>query len=745
MVCMKLRIYAVVLVWLMVVFTVPICNGYTDPRDVSAINSLYAALGYPLLPGWLPAGGDPCVEAWLGVQCVESNITGVVLNGLNLGGELGNNLDSFASIMSLDLSNNHIGGSIPSNLPLTLRKFFLSGNQFSGSIPDNLSSLTQLSDILLNSNHLTGGIPDAFQTLTSLINLDLSSNNLSDPLPASFGNLSTLTTLYLQNNQLSGTLDVLQDLPLRDLNIENNQFSGPIPVKLLSIPNFRKDGNPFNTTIIPSPPTSAPSPSPLGVQPPKKANDKQANGPSASYFSREKSSSASTSIIWTSVAGVLICIIIALGLWFLMSRCCKDRLVDDKTVKRHEMGACMGPMEKSKSNESYVQPANQLGKVSREAMVKARGGVDYRKGSLSSNAQEPGANVRRMSAISDCHQIDMKITEANSTATFYLPVEKVVVKPIAPNEISLRKFSTKRLNSCGVNVFTIASLQQYTNSFSQENHIGGDILGSVYRAELPDGKLVAVKKLDPVATRQHTSEEFLELVSNISKLQHQNILKLLGYCIEHEQRLLVYEYCKNGALHDVLDMDDDIHIKLSWDARILVALGAARGLEYMHERCQPPVVHRHFTSGNVLLDDELAVCISDCGLAPIISSGSLSQLSGQILAAYGYSSPEFESGNYTYQSDIFSFGVVLLELLTGRKPYDRSRPRGEQFLVRWAFSKLHDINALAKMVDPFLNGAYPPKSLSRFADIISLCIQPEPEFRPPMSEIVQNLLQMIQG
>ncbi|KAA8519843.1 hypothetical protein F0562_014067 [Nyssa sinensis] len=202
---------------------------------------------------------------------------------------------------------------------------------------------------------------------------------------------------------------------------------------------------------------------------------------------------------------------------------------------------------------------------------------------------------------------------------------------------------------------------------------------------------------------------------------------------------LCYQYCNNGTLHEALHLDDEIHKKLSWNTRIRLALGTARALEYLHEGCQPPIVHRNFRSANILLDDELAIRVSDCGLAPLISSSSASQLQG-----YGYGAPELELGSYTYQSDVYSFGVVMLELLTGRKSYDRSRPRGEQFLVRWAIPQLHDIDALSKMVDPSLNGMYPSMSLSRFADIISLCVQPEPEFRPPMSEIVQILLHMIQ-
>lgn len=175
-----------------------------------------------------------------------------------------------------------------------------------------------------------------------------------------------------------------------------------------------------------------------------------------------------------------------------------------------------------------------------------------------------------------------------------------------------------------------------------------------------------------------------------------------------------------------------------------MALGAARALEYLHEACDPPFVHRNFKAGNILIDDDLIVHLSDCGLAPLIASGNVIQLSGQLLSTYGYGAPEFESGVYTAKSDVYSFGVVMLELLTGRKSYDSALIRGEQVLVRWAVPQLHDIDALSGMVDPCLNGEYPAKSLSRFADIISRCVQSEPEFRPMMSEVVQDLQRMLQ-
>ncbi|KAL1289259.1 protein STRUBBELIG-RECEPTOR FAMILY 1 isoform X2 [Arachis hypogaea] len=718
--CTNLVLHVRLFVTLMVILAGTFCAvGDTDVVDVAAISSLYVALGSPPLLGWKPVGGDPCFEMWQGVGCVFSNITSIRLDGLNLGGELGSNLN-FPSILEIDLSNNHIGGPIPFTLPPTLTSLSLSGNQLNGSIPDALSLLTQLS------------------------HLDLSNNNLSGQLPSSTGTLSSLTTLYLQNNQLSGTLYVLQDLPLQDLNIENNSFSGPIPPKLLSVPIFRKDGNPFNTSVIPSP---AAAPSPAAMAPsPGKSPWRVANSPSsptASMLASARKSFIAKNIIWIAGAGLLIFILLGVCIFMLW---CFKRRPEKKNAKKQNVSVFESPLHKPTCSDTSFEATNQEVKVEKPSLVSE---VLNRKTNLIPKVQdEQGKYVKTASATSQYNHGSELINTSEASKLSHLqppprpyPMtqsQKLILNPAIP-----AKGSEINDKTCSLEVYSIASLQQYTNSFSQENFIGEGTLGPVYRAEFPDGKILAVRKLDATASMEQNHEQFLQLVSNISKIQHPNIVKFTGYCTEYSQRLLVYEYCSNGTLHDALHGDSECRIRLTWNARIQVALGAARALEYMHENFRPPIVHRNFKSANVLLNDNLEVCISDCGLGPLLSSGSAGQLSGRLLTAYGYSAPEFEFGSYTHQSDVFSFGVVMLELLTGRKSHDRSLPRGEQILVRWAVPQLHDIDALSKMVDPSLNGAYPMKSLSRFADIVSSCVQHEPEFRPAMSEVVQDLLRMM--
>ncbi|XP_057505662.1 protein STRUBBELIG-RECEPTOR FAMILY 3-like [Actinidia eriantha] len=677
--------------WFVLIFTARISSGITNPSDVAAINNLYAALGYPTLPGWVPTGGDPCAKAWQGVACNSTNIISITLNAANLGGELGDDLGSFSSLNKIDLSNNHIRGSIPSNFPVTMQNIFLSDNQFSGSIPSSFSTLTQLSAMSLNKNQLTGEIPDAFQVLLGLINLDLSSNNLSGRLPTSMENLSSLTTLHLQNNKLSGTLNALQDLPLKDLNIENNLFNGPVPENLLTIPNFKKDGNLLNTTRSPLPsPTSSIAPPPA---PPL------AGAPYSGQSNPEKTNSKRTKnntkrVVWISMAGVLSFLVLVIALLLFMPMCWRGIREDVQTTNQNVEGEVVWPKEE---HQTWPRRTGLIPKPRNDLLWPLP-------------PPQPPPPL--------------------TTATTERPSIKSPIRQIS------------------VKSYTIASLQQYTNSFSRENLIGAGTLGTVYRAELSNGKLLAIKKLDKRASSQQKDEEFLDLVNSIDQIRHVNVVELVGYCAEHGQRLLIYEYYRNGTLQDALHSDDEFKRQLTWNIRIRMALGAARALEYLHEVCEPPIIHLNFKSANILLENELAVYVSDCGLASLISSGSVSQVifnqsSENLLTADGYRAPEFESGIYTLKSDVFSFGVVMLELLTGRKSHDRTRNRGEQFLVRWAIPRLHDIDTLSSMVDPSLNGKYPVKSLSHFADIISRCVQSEPEFRPPMSEVVQHLLQMI--
>ncbi|PKA47901.1 Protein strubbelig-receptor family 3 [Apostasia shenzhenica] len=252
------------------------------------------------------------------------------------------------------------------------------------------------------------------------------------------------------------------------------------------------------------------------------------------------------------------------------------------------------------------------------------------------------------------------------------PVEKIIVNVNVPPETNSAK-SPVTASTPPVTSYSVASLQQYTNSFREENLIKDGRLGKVYMGERPDGKLLSVLKLDDVNSKISV-DEFLELVLSISELRHPSILELVGYCAEHGQRLLVYNYFSKKTLSDVLHGDDEMKGKLSWNARLQVALAAAKALQYLHE-FQPPIVHQDFEPGNILVNIDLAIRVTDCGLASLMLSDSVAQLSGRMRALLNYEAPEVhESGMYSDRSDVYSFGVVMLELLSGRQPHDRLFP-----------------------------------------------------------------------
>lgn len=680
-------------------FMAPV-NGDTNPQDVSALTNLYTSLQSPSqLTGWSSSGTDPCGQSWKGVYCSASAVTEIKLSGLGLTGTLGYQLSSLSSLTTLDLSNNNIQNSIPYQLPPNITYLNLAGNGLSDSLPYSISEITSLSYLNVSHNSLSGQIADVFSKLLNLSTLDLSFNNFVQDLPSSFSSLSNLSILYVQNNQLTGPIDVLGNLPLTDLNIENNHFTGWLPKDFQSNPNFKTGGNSFSTDPAPPPPPyRSPPPSYIPVSghnttrsPQHKSPASQNSTAHSNHQSSDKTGLTSGAIAGIVIAGVLAAIATVLGIIFFAWRSPKkgqdEERVNNGNASLSPLAAFMVKAPKESSEPKIrASPPEIMLKPPPSERHKSNGDRGLERKSTSKRAKSP------------------------ITATTY----------------------------------SIADLQMATNSFSQENLIGEGALGRVYKAEFPDGKIFAVKKIDSSALSVQTDEDFLDAVSNISRLRHANITELVGYCVEHGQRLLVYEYFGNGTLHDILHFADDSGNRLTWNSRVRIALGTARALEYLHEVSSPSVVHRNFKSANILLDDELNPHLSDCGIASL-SPSSERQVSTQMLGSFGYSAPEYAmSGIYTVKSDVYSFGVVMLELLTGRKPLDSSRPRSEQSLVRWATPQLHDIDSLAKMVDQALKGIYPAKSLSRFADIIALCVQPEPEFRPPMSEVVQALVRLMQ-
>ncbi|MCO5564697.1 hypothetical protein L7F22_018364 [Adiantum nelumboides] len=295
-------------------------------------------------------------------------------------------------------------------------------------------------------------------------------------------------------------------------------------------------------------------------------------------------------------------------------------------------------------------------------------------------------------------------------------------------------------------VFTYKQLQFATNDFNEANVIGRGGFGSVYRGVLADKRMVAVKQLDQ-SSKQGDYEYRCE-VDMLSKLHSPYLLRLIGYCADQDHRLLVYDYMSNGSLQEHLYSKGTPGSPpfFDWETRMRVALDSARGLEYLHEFVSPPVIHRDFKSSNILLDESFNARISDFGLAKLGSDKIGGLVSTRVLGTHGYVAPEYAmTGHLTTKSDVYSYGVVLLELLTGRVPVDMKRPSGQGVLVSWALPRLTDRKKLSEMVDPVLDGQYAMKELIQVAAIAAMCVQPEADYRPLMTDVVQSLIPLVRS
>uniref|UniRef100_A0A6N2KHR0 Protein kinase domain-containing protein n=1 Tax=Salix viminalis TaxID=40686 RepID=A0A6N2KHR0_SALVM len=287
-------------------------------------------------------------------------------------------------------------------------------------------------------------------------------------------------------------------------------------------------------------------------------------------------------------------------------------------------------------------------------------------------------------------------------------------------------------------VFTFHELAVATENFNPQCLVGEGGFGKVYKGYIESiDQIVAVKQLDRNGL-QGNREFFCEVLT-LSLVQHSNLVKLIGYCADGNQRLLVYEFMASGSLENhLLDLCPGKE-PLDWTARIKIASGAAKGLEYLHDVADPQIIYRDFKASNILLDEDFNPKLSDLGLAKLGPTGGKEHVSTRVMGTYGYCAPEYQmTGQLTKKSDVYSFGVVFLEIISGRRVIDMSRPTEEQNLIHWTKleRKLSQFNAIA---DPLLGGKYPKKSLYQALAIAAMCIQEEADRRPLIADVVMAL------
>ncbi|KAG9450024.1 hypothetical protein H6P81_009989 [Aristolochia fimbriata] len=286
--------------------------------------------------------------------------------------------------------------------------------------------------------------------------------------------------------------------------------------------------------------------------------------------------------------------------------------------------------------------------------------------------------------------------------------------------------------------FTYEELSEATDEFSERNLLGEGGFGPVYKGCLPDGREVAVKQLKVGGSQGE--REFQAEVEIISRVHHRHLVSLVGYCISENQRLLVYDFVPNNTLH--FHLHGERRPVLDWATRVKIAVGAARGLAYLHEDCHPRIIHRDIKSSNILLDNNFEAQVADFGLARL-ALDTFTHVTTRVMGTFGYLAPEYAStGKLTEKSDVYSFGVVLLELITGRKPVDASQPLGDESLVEWArplLTQALNHGNFEDLVDPRLDNNYVENEMFRIIEAAAACIRHSASMRPRMGQVVRAL------
>ncbi|OAY28896.1 cold-responsive protein kinase 1 [Manihot esculenta] len=311
-----------------------------------------------------------------------------------------------------------------------------------------------------------------------------------------------------------------------------------------------------------------------------------------------------------------------------------------------------------------------------------------------------------------------------------------------------RKFGSSAESSFGVDeevagihnvkLYTYKELRNATEDFNPANKIGEGGFGSVYKGKLKDGKIAAIKVLS--AESRQGVKEFLTEINVISEIEHQNLVKLYGCCAEGKHRILVYNYLENNSLAQTLLGGGHSHsnIQFSWRTRSKICIGVARGLAFLHEDLRPHIVHRDIKASNILLDKDLTPKISDFGLAKLIPP-NMTHVSTRVAGTIGYLAPEYAiRGQLTRKADIYSFGVLLVEIVSGRCNTNTRLPVDEQYLLERTWD-LYERRELVGLVDTSLDGDFDAEEACRFLKIGLLCTQDAPKLRPSMSTVVKLL------
>ncbi|CAM8890415.1 unnamed protein product [Rhodiola kirilowii] len=732
-------------------------NVYVDNNNFTSIPDGFFADLTSLQE--ISVGDNPMLGAWT----FPTDLTGspslvkFIAGSANMVGEIPDVFGSWPNLQDLRLSYNNLTGQLPpsfagsaiKNLWLNNQMMGLSGpidvlgkmtqlyqvwlhkNQFSGPIPD-LSGCTGLFDLQLRDNQLTGIVPESLMTHSSLVNITLQNNKLQGPVPVFRTGVSatvgTTANLYCKTDpgpcdaQVTTLLEVagamgypailaeswsgndackwsfiLCDTPSKNVtkvNLAKHNFTGtisPAYANLTSLTSLLLNDNRL-TGPIPDSLTSLPQLKVLDV------SNNNLTGPQPVFGKSVTVNTAGNSLIG-STGG--------------------------------DSSSPPSPSNETKSASNGLSTWVIVGIVIGVAFfVLIVGFVVYRY-----LAKKRPGKVGRVE--SSDHGKEVLMYEKPSTSNGYRG---------ARDDLQMQSQNSEERNDFqvfegGNVVISLQLLKQVTGNFSEDNVLGKGGFGVVYKGELHDGTMIAVKRMECHEMGNKGLNEFKAEIAVLTKVRHRHLVALLGYCINDKERLLVYEYMPQGTLAQHLFEYKSLgYPPLTWKQRVTIALDVARGVEYLHSLARESFIHRDLKPSNILLGDDMRAKVADFGLVKSSPDGKYS-METKLAGTFGYLAPEYAAtGRVTTKVDVYAFGVVLMEMLTGRKALDDKEPEERSHLVTWFRRVLINKENLFKVIDQMLQPDEETyASICKVAELAGHCTAREPFQRPDMGHAVNVL------
>ncbi|XP_016435749.2 uncharacterized protein LOC107761968 [Nicotiana tabacum] len=613
------------------------------------------------------------------------NLTKLLLISNVLSGGIPPDIGNCTSLSRLRLGSNRLDGQIPpeiGQLP-SLSFLELSENQFTGSIPPAIGNCRQLEMVDLHGNKLQGTIPSSFVSLTALNVLDLSMNRLSGKIPEDVGKLTSLNKLILNGNNVDGIVPKSLGLceDLQLLDLSSNRLTGLIPMEIGHLQGLDILLNLSRNFL------TGPVPE------------------SFSNFSKLASMDISNNMLTGSLR--------------VLSNL--DNLVS-LNVSYNNFSGVLPNTKFFHDLPTSVFIGNQELCTNRDACH------------LSGNHH--GLKSIRRITIAIVLSIFMAMLILTACIAIFIRTQgEICQKDDEENGLEWEFIPFRKLSF---------SVNDVVPRLSESNIVGKGCSSFVYRVETPSGQVIAVKKLLPKKVGEVPQRDFFSAeVRTLGSIRHKNIVRLLGCCNNGKTRLLLFDYISNGSLAGLLH---EKRVFLDWDARYNIILGAAQGLAYLHHDCIPPIVHRDIKANNILVGPQFEAFLADFGLAKLLNTSSDNSRASTIIAgSYGYIAPEYGySLRVTEKSDVYSYGIVLLEVLTGMEPTDSRIPEGAH-IVTWINQELRiKHKEFTTILDQqlLLRSGTQTQEMLQVLGVALLCVNSCPDERPTMKDVAAMLTEI---